>query len=273
MAPRGFLAAAAALLAAPAAAQANLPPGPLAKVVQGAPKLESCGGAEHAFSVQELLFDAAAGAVKAKGRLVQPVAGGEVSASVRLGKAPKGMSAMQRVRRLAGWTFASGKKHREPLCSEGRNASCPLSGAQELTFGFRKLPGTLPAGVIKLNISAVDESGKPVLCIRGSVEVGMASDGGAFRRLMSSHCEDDGQCWGDSCHGETRCDPMRKVCQRHWEDMGCMDREEWMGNSGCAWGRRYEECFPSQEASGSPGALGGVPMALAALATLAAPLL
>lgn len=167
-------------------------------------KFESCGASKDAMEVKAVHYDPMRSLVTAEGSLSKAVTEGQVTAKLGLAK-DSHMGRFDRVKtRMA--LMVSGSRHREELCkhiSRGKaryemnideapqsldegvpSHACPLSpGDNMLHFTVKHLPKTVMAGHYEMNVTAVDESGGPLLCLRGKIVVPQGPGGEVLRRL------------------------------------------------------------------------------------------
>merc|ERR1719471_2233625 len=62
---------------------------------------------------------------------------------------------------------------------------CPIKqGPQDLYFGFNRIPAVFNAGKYELEVRVADTLGRPVMCVKGTLEVPLGPQGQIFRRLQ-----------------------------------------------------------------------------------------
>jgi len=169
---------------------------------------ESCGTSEHAMQVKSVHWDPKRNLVTAEGRLSKLVTGGNVTASVHMGKDPT-MSVWNRLKTKMALGMSGIQSHHEDLCqhaargksryempidgltsmSEAKPTSheCPLSQGQEmLHFTLKRFPKQVMAGPYDITVKAVEANGKPVVCLKGKVVVPRAANGESLRLLQEA---------------------------------------------------------------------------------------
>lgn len=148
--------------------------------------VESCSDSNHSMMVDSVHFDADSLKVMIRGNLTREVFGGNVSAKIRLGKSPEGLSFGAKALR----SLAFFKHHlvTEPLCAHMKrtaNVTCPIArGTKELSFSFNRLPKVVVAGEYRLKFTAVDEQERPVVCVQGRFFVPLGPNGESTRTLQ-----------------------------------------------------------------------------------------
>merc|ERR1712048_467315 len=118
------------------------------------------------------------------------ITGGNVTMKIGLGRPPLGASFSEKMKRTAAYLSAGSHVTREALCQHlmrthnDSRMNCPVAvGTQELQFSFARLPKMVVAGEYRVNVTAVDELGKPVVCVTGALNVPRGKKGQLFRRV------------------------------------------------------------------------------------------